>query len=534
MSLRLFKEYYEKAKEYYKETYFETSSLSGSRTKLLENFLKLMNKRHGLKLGVSQILMTSKGVGKEYEGVLCLAQDGKRALMINFEKGSVKIASVYFWFGIYNPDRVDLVFDCSDLNIVQIVEATSEILSKNGKLNSQAIKKLDASILEESIYNDYNEGVVADKRKEVREILDKFYSSKGGIEKLTERKDKNLIKISQLAKEYAEWRAQQKESYPTLTYYQIQQALGIERKPQKSLKERIVKNKRIKTEVKFTSKEKKAWENIEKINNKFNPDETFQLIEGFTATLATTEFERAIPNLLIISGDPGTGKTFYVQRKLKEILGAENNKKNVPGGWVTLSGQVTARGLYENLYFHNGKVIVLDDATSLLKDLTAIDVIKNATNSLPETRKINWATKTSTKKKSKEEEDDDEIKIPGEFFFEGKLIIITNEPLEKLEKNDHGKAVLSRAYTVDVDFSAEQMLERIKENLEKVAPDVDGKIKLECFTLLQSVVKQIGVKKVNFRDYLRALSVFTMQRNIPDKLKQKYIIGILTLKPGGN
>ena len=91
------------------------------------------------------------------------------------------------------------------------------------------------------------------------------------------------------------------------------------------------------------------------------------------------------------------------------------------------------------------KVIIFDDADSAFQEVTALNLLKAATDH-KEVREVSWI---STKNDNEHT-----------FQFEGKVIIITNV---MLSKNPHYKAMLDRMISYDPDITLEERLSKIEE-----------------------------------------------------------------------
>jgi len=85
---------------------------------------------------------------------------------------------------------------------------------------------------------------------------------------------------------------------------------------------------------------------------------------------------------LIVSGQPGVGKTYTVTNSL-EKLNAD---------FVKITGRSTAYSLYIALYENNGKIIIFDDCDKVLLDTDSQSILKAALDS-SKNRKISWLSK---------------------------------------------------------------------------------------------------------------------------------------------
>ncbi len=163
---------------------------------------------------------------------------------------------------------------------------------------------------------------------------------------------------------------------------------------------------------------------------------------------------------LIVTGEGGLGKTHTVTETIKELNLEDND-------WVTFKGYSTARGLYNTLFDHNGKLIVFDDCDSVLEDKVALNILKSALDSY-ETRQITWMAKMT---KSDE--------YPNQFNFTGRVIFISNKDRSKIDG-----AILSRSLTVDLSMSPQEKIERMSFILPRILPTFPLDVKVDALNFL--------------------------------------------------
>jgi hypothetical protein len=189
---------------------------------------------------------------------------------------------------------------------------------------------------------------------------------------------------------------------------------------------------------------------------------------------------------LIVTGEGGLGKTHTVTETIKELNLEDND-------WVTFKGYSTARGLYNTLFDHNGKLIVFDDCDSVLEDKVALNILKSALDSY-ETRQITWMAKMT---KSDE--------YPNQFNFTGRVIFISNKDRSKIDG-----AILSRSLTVDLSMSPQEKIERMSFILPRILPTVPLDVKVDALNFLDQ-------KKDSAQLNLRTLiMVSKIRRQFPD------------------
>ena len=158
---------------------------------------------------------------------------------------------------------------------------------------------------------------------------------------------------------------------------------------------------------------------------------------------------------MIVSGPPGVGKSFGVEKVLgkNDILadiGGDKYKK-----YEIVKGAMSAIGLYCKLFEFANKdnVIVFDDCDSIFADELSLNILKAALDSKKK-RTIHWNT-DSYKLRSEG--------VPDSFEFMGSAIFITNVKFDNVRSKklrDHLEALESRCHYIDltIDTDREKML----------------------------------------------------------------------------
>jgi broad-specificity NMP kinase len=219
----------------------------------------------------------------------------------------------------------------------------------------------------------------------------------------------------------------------------------------------------------------------------------FDILQDLT-TLVT---KRVMPSL-VVTGGPGNGKSHTIIQTIQENGLSEGDT------YVVFKGYSTARGLYNTLYDHNGKLIIFDDCDSVLEDKTSLNILKSALDSY-ERRTISWMAKLG---KSDE--------YPNQFDFTGRIIFISNKSKESIDQ-----AILSRSLTVDLSMTFSEKIERMSHILENILPEMPMVIKKESLEFL-------GELKDNKNLTIRSLiTVCKIRNTFSDTWKDmaKYMIG---------
>ncbi len=138
---------------------------------------------------------------------------------------------------------------------------------------------------------------------------------------------------------------------------------------------------------------------------------------------------------LIVSGPPGLGKSYTVEKVLEDrgltdvssmdmndlALMREENGDDQVGEYDTICGTITAVGLYITLWnMRNGGVVVLDDCDDVFRDETCLNLLKAVLDS-SETRRVSYRKKAHWM---------EEMDIPTSFEFKGSIVFCTNIDFE--------------------------------------------------------------------------------------------------------
>ena len=201
--------------------------------------------------------------------------------------------------------------------------------------------------------------------------------------------------------------------------------------------------------AKSTKREETDEETIERMR------ERFDMLEEMTRAT-----KKGDVRAMIVSGPPGVGKSFGVEK----VLGKHDIINQIAADgraskYEVVKGAMSAIGLYCKLFKYADKdnVIVFDDCDSVLQDELSLNILKAALDS-KKTRRIHWNT-DSFKLRNEG--------VPDSFEFKGSAIFITNIKFDNVKSKkmrDHLEALESRCHYVDltIDTEREKML-RIKQ-----------------------------------------------------------------------
>jgi hypothetical protein len=178
---------------------------------------------------------------------------------------------------------------------------------------------------------------------------------------------------------------------------------------------------------------------IERIRERF--DILDQMTEGTT---------NGAVRAMIVSGPPGVGKSFGVERVLEQAALFDKMANRKPR-FEVVKGAMSAIGLYCKLfqYADSNSVLVFDDCDSILLDDLSLNILKAALDSSSK-RTISWNTDSSMLRREG---------VPDRFDFKGSVIFITNIKFEHVRSKklkDHLDALESRCHYLDLTMDTQR------------------------------------------------------------------------------
>lgn len=193
---------------------------------------------------------------------------------------------------------------------------------------------------------------------------------------------------------------------------------------------------------------------------------------------------------MIVSGSPGTGKTY-------EVVSALKTRESKGGRFYYhhIKGTISPIALYIELYRARHGVLVLDDTDEAFTDNESLQLLKAATESSKERtiayRKLSMALEAEG--------------IPTEFNFDGCVIILTNTNLEDARKNkqDHYDAIMSRAHYVNA------VLRTDREKIMRIRHVIETSTLLDTFLDRKYHAEVIGFIEEHHERF-RELSIRTV------------------------
>ncbi len=240
------------------------------------------------------------------------------------------------------------------------------------------------------------------------------------------------------------------------------------------------------------------------VENEFSINERFQIMEDYVDMVAKGELASCL-----VTGEGGLGKSYTVMKSLKASglqdisqmeIGARFGGKR---GYVCVKGYSTPKGLYRTLYENRNQVIVFDDCDSVLKDPTAVNVLKAALDSY-DVRIVSWNSEGWGG-------DDD---LPRSFIFEGGVIFISNMPKHKVPQ-----AIRSRAMCADVGMTRAEIIERMRVIVQsnEFMPEFELTHKTEALEFVAENAYNPMIQELNLRSLV---NVVKARASKPDTWKR--------------
>lgn len=254
--------------------------------------------------------------------------------------------------------------------------------------------------------------------------------------------------------------------------------------------------------------------------------ESIEHLEGLTTGLIKGSF-----NALFVAGRGGTGKTQTVEDTLEEHGLSDG------AGYFKITGSASPIGIYTALYKNRTGIVMFDDCDGALESQDGRNIIKAATDT-KKVRKIAWGKKSAgmydpedgPKKKGKERADDEEEsededvdtsgdQIPRHFEFTGRVIFISNLPLNKLDPDG---ALRTRAFIISIDPTPEEIFERMGEIVNDIKIEGGSLNAKERQNVLAVVKTSKNAKSASLRTLVRALGLAASGAPNWEKLVQLY------------
>lgn len=200
-----------------------------------------------------------------------------------------------------------------------------------------------------------------------------------------------------------------------------------------------------------------------------DPETVFEDIEDLLSVVAAGKWRT-----LVVCGQGGIGKTYHITegpRSLEALLGPEGDK------WTYHSGTKAAPySFYKTLFQERDKIIVFDEADSILKNPDIIMMLKpildtsgkNMAEYMSGTANMVGMDDREIEAYARDVDDQiaagatigigkDDVMLPSKFKFTGGMIFISNMRAKQIEG-----AIMSRSIFIDVYLAQQDVLKRIK------------------------------------------------------------------------
>jgi len=175
--------------------------------------------------------------------------------------------------------------------------------------------------------------------------------------------------------------------------------------------------------------------------------ERFDILDDMTRAV-----KKGAVRAMIVSGAPGVGKSFGVEK----VLGKHDLMANIANDeklkkYEIVKGAMSAIGLYSKLYEFSAEknILVFDDCDSVLLDDLSLNILKAALDTSKK-RTIHWNTDSRLLRSEG---------VPNSFEFKGGAIFITNINFQNIKSKklqDHLAALESRCHYIDLTIHTER------------------------------------------------------------------------------
>jgi hypothetical protein len=433
----------------------QESFKSGTSSTIVEKLGHVINNKLGTRFEFSDVPLEYFNSYGSFAGFLGYDSSSDLYIKINFLlSGSDSIESFDMYLDGFS-DTPTYTVDTNGLNIIQIVDTITENLIDDGIADEDLLE----STKEISNKKLLEKGNLTDD-KEVERIISIWVSE-----------DKNILKDLQKLPfpeiyngAWNEW-VSDKPNYYGVKYYLFA----------KSLKMYLIKNGMVNKTLKPRKKgtvERKAADPVmesqfDDLIDSISVEEKFAFLRG-----AIRELSQGNINSLIVTGSPGSGKTYTT---LEELDKAGVEYTRYTGGVKHVEDLI--RILYNK---RDREIIVLDDFDSAWRNEEAANILKAALDN-KDNREITFVDTKANKNMSD---------IPPKWLYEGYIIFISNST--KIDS-----AVASRSVVINLTLTNEEMVEKIENTLKDYRPDLPMDIKKKALEYLKEI--NPGVSVVDFR-----------------------------------
>lgn len=244
---------------------------------------------------------------------------------------------------------------------------------------------------------------------------------------------------------------------------------------------------------------------IATIEAEFPINERFEILTDYVDMVATGKKASAM-----ITGPGGLGKSFTVMQVVRDNglinigdwlekaeIGAKYEAAKMTS-YMVVKGYSTAKGLYRTLYENKNQLIIFDDCDSILRDPTAVNLLKAALDSY-EKRVVTWNSEGFI--------DDG---LPRSFEFTGGVIFISNMAMQKIPQ-----AIRSRASCIDVSMTRTEVVDRMRVivSSDSFMPEYDMDVKLDAMEYVAEYAFHPLVQELNLRSLVNVVQARAAKEN---------------------
>lgn len=259
-------------------------------------------------------------------------------------------------------------------------------------------------------------------------------------------------------------------------------------------------NKISELEIELGQKETVTTDSSKLANEIFQLDPKMDVFKGIE--LATKQVAKGHSNSLLIIGQSGVGKTQTVLETL-EGLGLKEDVH-----FFRASGDISAPGLYQTLFIHRNGLLVFDDCDGVFDTPEATNFLAAALDTYSK-RVISNMKRTYYNSLGMSDEEmqnrfnDDNNKLPNKFLFTGKIIFVSNRKKESFDTK-----FLTRSITINVNLTRQELIDRMKEIVEKILPVKPLYKRMEAFDYLLSLIEnKKAIDLLNIRSLVHSINV---------------------------
>ena len=223
--------------------------------------------------------------------------------------------------------------------------------------------------------------------------------------------------------------------------------------------------------------------------------ERFEILDDMTRAV-----KRGDVRAMIVTGPPGVGKSFGVEKVLsKHDVFADVANDQKLKKYEVVKGAMSAIGLYSKLYHFSDKknILVFDDCDSVLMDDLSLNILKAALDTSKK-RTIHWNTDSRLLRSEG---------VPNSFEFKGGAIFITNIKFDHVKSKklrDHLEALESRCHYLDLTIDTErEKLLRIEQVIRECGmldayefTDLDKELVLDFVKENTSRLRELSLRTV--------------------------------------